>query len=37
MSRMSDFDPVLPMPTVDDEILRTLVEAAPDGFQVLNA
>jgi PAS domain S-box-containing protein len=37
MGGMSDFDPVLPMPTVDDEILRTLVEAAPDGFRVVNA
>ena len=33
---MADFEPVLPMPTVDNEILRVLVEAAPDGFLVVN-
>jgi PAS domain S-box-containing protein len=33
---MAEFEPVLPMPTVDNEILRSLVEAAPDGFLVVN-
>jgi PAS domain S-box-containing protein len=33
---MSEFDPVLPMPTVDNDVLRVLVEAAPDGFLVVN-
>jgi PAS domain S-box-containing protein len=33
---MSEFDPVLPMPTVDNEILRVLVDSAPDGFLVVN-
>jgi PAS domain S-box-containing protein len=37
MGWMSDVDPVLPMPAVDNEILRNLVEAAPDGFLVVNA
>src|SRR4051794_32363764 len=36
MGMMSEYDPVLPMPTVDNEILRQLVEAAPDGFLVVN-
>jgi PAS domain S-box-containing protein len=36
MGGMSDYDPVLPMPTVDNEILRQLVEAVPDGFLVVN-
>src|SRR5438105_14889472 len=27
----------MPMPTVDDEILRLLVAASPDGFLVVNA
>jgi PAS domain S-box-containing protein len=34
---MSDIEPILPMPTVDNEILRMLVEAAPEGFLVVNA
>ena len=36
MDWMSEFEPVLPMPTVDNEILRSLVEAAPEGFLVVN-
>ena len=37
MESMADVEPVLPMPTVDNEVLRALVEAAPDGFLVVNA
>src|SRR5436190_24344265 len=37
MGWMSDTEPILPMPTVDNEILRTLIDAAPEGFLVVNA